>query len=132
MGLSAEEADDLMKRMGTAFFSGDRRRLEEVLTPDAEWHFAIGNDAPYGRVRTGVDGFIQGIADNKALFESLRFEDVSYASFGDDQIVMTCRVEGKPHDGAPFSQRGVEIITVRDGKVAKKDVYWKQTGKGGG
>lgn len=132
MGLSIEEADGVMKRMGKALFSAERAKLEEALTHDAEWHFAIGEDAPFGRVRKGIDGFEQGIADNRSLFESLRFEDISYAPFGDDQIVMTCRVEGTPHDGAPFTQRGVEIITVRDGKVAKKDVYWKQTGKGGG
>lgn len=132
MALSAKEADDVMRHMGKALFTADRERLQDAFTEDAEWHFAIGQDAPFGRVRKGVDGLLQGIADNRALFESLRFEDISYAPFGDDQIVMTCRVEAKPHGSAPFTQRGVEIITVRDGKVAKKDVYWKQTGKGGG
>lgn len=133
LALSTEEADDIMHRMGKALFSAERAKLEAALTGDAEWHFAIGQDAPFGRVRKGIDGFLQGIADNNALFESLRFEDISYAPFGADQIVMTYRVEGIHRDGGTtFAQRGVEIITVRDDKVAKKDVYWKQTGKGGG
>ena len=132
MAMTAEAADSVMRRMGKAIFTADRIRLEEALTPDAEWHFAIGEDAPDGRVRKGVDGFLQGIADNNALFESLRFEDIHYVPIDDRRIVMTYRVEGQQRGGHPFTQRGVEIITVRDGRVAKKDVFWKQTGKGGG
>lgn len=132
MAMTADVADGVMRRMGKAIFTADRTRLEEALTPDAEWHFAIGEDAPDGRVRKGVDGFLQGIADNSALFESLRFEDIDYAPIDDRRIVMTYRVEGQHRDGDAFTQRGVEIITVRDGRVAKKDVFWKQTGKGGG
>lgn len=132
MALTAEQADKVMRHMGKALFSRDRAQLEQMLTPDAEWHFAIGEDAPNGRVRVGVDGFLQGIADNEALFEKLRFNDINYAPYGDDQIVMTYIVDGQWRDGEAFSQRGVEIITARDGRVAKKDVFWKQHGKGGG
>lgn len=132
MAMTADVADGVMRRMGKAIFTADRTRLEEALTPDAEWHFAIGEDAPDGRVRKGVDGFLQGIADNSALFESLRFEDIDYTPIDDRRIVMTYRVEGQHRGGDAFTQRGVEIITVRDGRVAKKDVFWKQTGKGGG
>ena len=132
MTLSAEEADNVMRRMGKALFTADRERLQDAFTEDAEWHFAIGQDAPFGRVRKGVDGFLQGIADNSALFESLRFEDIDYTPIDDRRIVMTYRVEGQHRGGDAFTQRGVEIITVRDGRVAKKDVFWKQTGKGGG
>lgn len=132
MGLSIEEADSIMRRMGKALFSADRDKMNVALTPDAEWHFAIGEDAPNGRVRIGIDGFLQGIADNNALFEHLKFNDISYAPFGEDQIVMTYTINGKHRGGEAFTQRGVEIITARDGKVAKKDVFWKQTGVGGG
>ena len=132
MSLTTEEADQIMRRMGKALFSGDRALMEQALTEDAEWHFAIGEDAPDGRVRVGVTGFLQGIADNEALFEHLRFNDIHYGPYGDDQIVMTYTVDGQWRGGEVFSQRGAEIITTRDGRVAKKDVFWKQTGKGGG
>lgn len=133
MALSPQEVDRIMQQLGKALFSADRAGLEDILTPDAEWHFAIGQDAPYGRLRKGIDGFLKGISENNALFDELRFEDISYAPFGDDQIVMTYRIEGTPRDGSPpFAQRGVEIITVQHGRISKKDVYWKQTGNGGG
>jgi ketosteroid isomerase-like protein len=116
----------VMQRFGKAYFSRDRSRLAEAITDDAQWHFAFGPDAPHGRVRTGVDGFMRGIADNDALFEQLRFEDVAIRAFGTDRIVMTYRVEGRHRGGAAFSLRGVELITVRDGRIALKDVFWKQ------
>ncbi len=116
----------VMQRFGKAYFGRDRSRLAEAITDDAQWHFAFGPDAPHGRVRTGVDGFLRGIADNDALFEHLRFEDVAIRAFGADRIVMTYRVEGQHRGGAAFSLRGVELVTVRDGRIALKDVFWKQ------
>ncbi|MDF1722581.1 MAG: nuclear transport factor 2 family protein [Minwuia sp.] len=132
MALSMETADNIMRRMGKALFSGDPRQMETVLTDDAEWHFAIGEHAPDGRVLKGVAGFLEGVTRNKALFETLRFEDIRYEPFSDAAIVMTYLVVGKHRNGDAFTQRGVEIITTRDGKVAKKDVFWKQTGPGSG
>jgi len=126
-------AAEVMKRFGKAFFSRDPAALAQAVTEDAEWHFAIGSDAPDGRVRKGVEGFLQGIAENEALFEDLRFLDVVVRGIPGDQLLMTCRVEGRYRAGkAPdpaagaFSLRGIELVTVRDGRIAKKDVFWKQ------
>lgn len=119
-------ATEIMQRFGRAFFKRDRRRLAEILCDDAEWHFAFGADAPDGRVRKGVDGFLRGIEENDALFERLRFADVQCFGLAPDRIVMTYVAEGKQRDGAEFSLRGIELLTVRDGRIAKKDVFWKQ------
>ena len=126
-------AVDVMKRFGKAFFSRDPAALAQVLTEDAEWHFAFGRDAPDGRVRKGVNGFLQGIAENDTLFAELRFTDVVVRGIPGDQLLMTCLVEGRYREGkAPdpavsaFSLRGLELVTVRDGRVARKDVFWKQ------
>ncbi len=119
-------ASEVMQRFGKAFFSRDPSRIAEVITEDAEWHFAVGDDGADGRVRKGLAGFMQGIADNDALFASLRFENVVCRGFGINQIVMTYLVRGHMRAGAGFALRGVELITVRDGRVALKDVFWKQ------
>ena len=116
----------VMQRFGKAFFSKDPAQLAQAITPDAQWHFAFGPDAPDGRVRKGVDGFLQGIAENDALFEKLRFNDVVIKAMGEDQIVMTYLMEGKWKDGLAFSARGIELLTVRDGRICKKDVFLKQ------
>jgi ketosteroid isomerase-like protein len=117
----------VMRRFAQAFFGRDSARLAEAITDDAEWRFAIGDDGPDGRVRVGVAGFLRGIAENDALFERLRFEDVAIRGCGADRIVMTYLAEGRIRGGAEFALRGVELITVRDGRIAVKDVYWKQS-----
>ena len=139
----------VMQRFGKAFFSRDPAKLAQAITEDAEWHFALGSDMPDGRVRKGVAGFLQGVAENDAMFEQLRFEDVVVRGIPGDQLIMTYRAEGRyrgdsaalggttaaatagdtpsrPGGGQAFSLRGIELVTVRDGRVVKKDVFWKQ------
>lgn len=119
-------ANEVMQRFGKAFFKRDPALLAQAITADAQWHFAIGAGDPDGRVRTGVEGFLQGARENDTLFERLRFTDVVCRGFGADQIVMTYLLDGQWRGGAVFSLRGVELITVRDGRLARKDVFWKQ------
>ena len=119
-------AYDVMHRFGKAYFSRDAAQLERVITADAEWHFAFGPDAPHGRVRKGLKGFMQGIAENDALFEKLRFNDVVIRALDDEHLVMTYVLDGQYRGGPAFALRGIELVTVRDGRVAVKDVFWKQ------
>jgi ketosteroid isomerase-like protein len=119
-------AAQVVAQFAGAYFSKDRVRLAGAITKDAEWHFAFGNDGPHGRVRVGLDGFLQGIAENEALFERLRFDEVLVRAFGDSQIVMTYLANGRYREGEAFALRGIELITVRNGRVAVKDVFWKQ------
>ena len=121
-----QTAFGVMQRFGKAFFNRDPALLADVLTEDAQWHFAFGADGPDGRVRTGVAGFLQGARENDALFERLRFEEVVCRGLHGDAFVMTYRVEGRHRGGDAFTLRGIELITVRDGRIAKKDVFWKQ------
>ncbi|MFT5042933.1 MAG: ketosteroid isomerase-like protein [Hyphomicrobiaceae bacterium] len=121
------DATAIMGRFGKAFFKADRDALAEILTPDAQWHFAIGPDAPHGRVRTGVNGFIEGNRENREDFPSLRFVDVVCRGLDDNALVMTYRLEGERRDGTAIDLRGIELVTLRDGRIALKDVFWKQS-----
>ena len=123
--MAKESALEVMARFGKAFFAKDCDLLAQVLTPDAEWHFAFGADAPDGRVRVGVDGFLQGIIENDALFSRLKFNDVHCQWTEQDQLLMTYSLDGEHRDGEAFVLRGIELITMRDGRIAKKDVFWK-------
>lgn len=120
-------AAQIMQRFGKAFFNRDPALLEQAVTADAQWHFAFGPDGPDGRVRQGVAGFLQGAQENDALFERLRFTEVVCRGLGADQIVMTYLIDGQHRGGDAFQLRGIELITVRDGKLALKDVFWKQS-----
>lgn len=117
---------EIMSRFGKAFFKKDPLLLAGAITENAEWHQDSGPDAPHGRVFKGVEGFLQGIAVKDALNESQRFNDVVIRALGDDTIVMTYLLSGKRRGGPEFSLRGVELITVRDGRICRKDVFHKQ------
>lgn len=119
-------AIEVMKQFGKAFFKKDSALLAAAITEDAEWHQDSGPDAPHGRVLKGVKGFLQGIVDKEGRYESQRFNDVVIKAMGEDQIVMTYLLEGKSKDGREFSARGIELLTVRDGRICKKDVFLKQ------
>ena len=47
------EAGAIMNRFSKAFFRRNATELALAVTEDVEWHFAIGNDAPDGRVHRG-------------------------------------------------------------------------------
>lgn len=117
---------EVMKRFGKAFFKRDPALMEQAVTADFEWHQEAGPDAPHGRVLRGVQRLLQGADEDDAQFENMRFNDIVIRGLGDDQIVMTYRADGRYRNGAEFSLRGIELLTVRDGRVAKKDVFWKQ------
>ena len=52
-------------------FARDAVLLAQAITPDAQWHFAMGADAPHGRVRIVVAGFLLGISENDVLFDTV-------------------------------------------------------------
>lgn len=116
----------IMQRFGKAFFRKDPVLLAGAITEDAEWHQDAGPDAPHGRVFKGVAGFLAGIALKNALLETQRFEDVVIRAMGEDRIVMTYLLAGKYRDGPEFRLRGIELLTVREGRISRKDVFLKQ------
>jgi ketosteroid isomerase-like protein len=127
-----ESANDVMARFARAMFRKKREELAEVITPDAEWHFAFGGDVPHGEVRRGLDGFAEGIAENDRLFERLRFEDVVIRGFADNEIIMTYLADGQRRGGDSFQFRGIERLRVEDDRIALKDVFWKSVDGGFG
>ncbi len=99
---------------------------QQALAP-IERYFRANIEESIGNVAAGgLLGFLRGIEENDALFERLRFNDVKSFGLNADRIFMTYLVEGKVRDGEPFSLRGIELVTVRDGRIAKKDAFWKQ------
>jgi ketosteroid isomerase-like protein len=109
----------------SAFFKRELGALRDCITEDFEWHFALGPDAPHGRLYKGIAGIEQGFAERDRLMRDVRYNDVETELAG-DRALMEYRVTGTFLDGGPFNLRGVEVLSFRDGRLAKKDVYWKQ------
>ena len=125
--MSNQEMMDLIARFRTAFRAIDRDALSDVLTPDFEWHMhaATGPDEqPTGRVVRGVDGMVQVLEWRKTHWKQLRTSNLVERSAG-DVILQMFTTTGVDENDQPFHWNVVDVYPVRDGRIAKKDTYWK-------
>ena len=111
----------VVQRFNAAFNRHDVDALAEWLTDDTA--FEDTSPAPDGR---RIQGKAEVVAFWRAWFE--RNQDARFEA--EDTIVATDRVVvlwiyRKVRDGKPWHIRGVDVFTVRDGKVAAKLAYVK-------
>lgn len=86
-------------------------------------------DMPRGPHPWGTRG--QGTADVRALLAT-RFEGIPDVHYSDDRH-FTCGdrgvsewlLTGTRRDGSPVKVRGCDVFEFKDGRIAKKDSYWK-------
>ncbi len=118
---SAHTTRMVIDRFNEAFNRHDADALALVLTDDTV--FEDTSPAPDGRRiegKTAVVGFWRDwfARNTDAVFEA---EDVIVS--GDRAVVRW--VYRKPRNGQPWHLRGVDVFTVRDGKVSAKLAYVK-------
>ena len=110
-----------MNQFNEAFNRHDADALAALLTDDTV--FEDTSPAPDGKRISGKEavvafwrGWFAGNAD-------ARFEAEDLIVSGDRAVVLW--VYRKQRDGRPWHIRGVDVFTVRDGKVAAKLAYVK-------
>lgn len=118
---AARTTETVIDRFNEAFNQHDADALAPLLTDDTV--FEDTSPAPDGRRIQGKAAVLAfwrtWFARNRdAVFEA---EDVIVS--GDRAVV--CWVYRKMRDGQPWHLRGVDVFTVRDGKVAAKLAYVK-------
>ena len=115
-----ETAKRVIDRFNDAFNRHDADALAETLTDDTVFE---DTSAPDGRLVEGRDNVV---AYWRAWFgrnPDAAFETEDMIVGGDRAVVLwTYR---KTRDGKPWHLRGVDVFTVRDGKVAAKRAYVK-------
>jgi ketosteroid isomerase-like protein len=111
----------VIARFNEAFNRGDAGALEALLTDDTV--FEDTSPAPDGR---RIEGRAEVVAFWRAWFArnpDARFEAEDTIVAGDRVVVRW--IYRKMRDGKPWHIRGVDVFTVRDGKVAAKLAYVK-------
>ncbi len=125
--MSDEEMMKLIERFRAAFRAADRDALSRVLTEDFEWHmhFADGpEDRPTGRISYGVDGMMRVLEWRKKNWENQKISDLVERVAG-DVILQMFTTTGIDENGEEFLWNVVDVYPVREGRIAKKDTYWK-------
>lgn len=118
---------ELLKRFGKAFNRGDVGAILDCVTDDFEWVMAAGPEAPHGRIARGRDAVRAALAERDRVLTNVRFSETEVFQSG-SRVVGTFRMTATRADGAPVDLRGCDLYTIRDGRIARKDSYWKQVG----
>jgi len=128
--MSNEVALALLKKLGKGFNNHDVNAILECVTDDFEWILAEGPDAPHGKVVRGREGVAATMAERAKAILELRFSETDLIYAG-DRVIGTYRVTGHYADGRKIDARGCDMYVIRDGKIARKDSYWKHIDMGG-
>lgn len=123
--MSNEVALSLLKKLGKGFNNGDVNAILECVTDDFEWILAEGPDAPHGKIVRGRDSVAATMAARAKAIPELRFSETDLIYAG-DRVIGTYRATGRYADGRKIDARGCDVYLIRDGKIARKDSYWKQ------
>lgn len=123
--MSNDAALALLKKLGKGFNSGDANAVMACVTEDFEWILAGGPDAPHGRIVRGRENVATTMAARAKEIPEMRFSEADLIYAG-DRVIGTYRVTGRYADGRKIDARGCDIYVIRDGKISRKDSYWKQ------
>ena len=118
---------ELMEQFRRAYGRADRDGLLAAVTEDFEWHQHVAHEAeelPTGRVLVGIDALLEELAWRAEHWSDVQYADLEERAAGDDLLVQTFTISGKA-DGVPFHARAVDLYPVVNGKIARKDTYWK-------
>ena len=127
---SETDLEAVMRDFKRGFAKADRESFARAITDDFEWHmhwFDSGDEQPTGKVLVGLDAVMEEIARRQAGWSDLHYEDVE-ERYLDDMVVQTFVVSGIDDKGLRFHCAAVDLYPVRDGRIARKQTYWKQPG----
>jgi len=113
-----------LERMAAGFNAQDVDAILENFTPDAVFETSQGPD-PWGERFTGHAEIRRSVEAVFATLPDIRFENASRWVCGDKGVAEWTCVATTPK-GRRMEVRGCDLFAFRDGKVARKDTYFKQ------
>jgi uncharacterized protein (TIGR02246 family) len=118
-----DEAMAMVRAITKAF---DDHDLDGILThfaPDAVFEGPLGPE-PYGQRWEGIDAIREGFAARFAGIPDVRYTNDAHFVDG-DRGASEWTLSGTTTDGHRIEVRGCDLWTFRDGKVVRKDSFWK-------
>lgn len=112
-----------LKALLDAFNAHDLDRIMSFFAEDCVLEMPRGPD-PWGRRFVGAGQVREGLRSRFAGLPDVRYDDGTHLVAG-DVGVSQWTLRGTPPTGKPIEVRGCDFYTFRDGKVVKKDSYWK-------
>jgi ketosteroid isomerase-like protein len=118
--------DDLVRMLKAIATAFDEHDLDAIMThfaEDAVFDAPRGPD-PWGTRFAGLAAIRQGFAGRFAGIPDIRYRQDEHFVDG-DRGASEWTLSGTTTDGQRIEVRGCDLWTFRDGKVLKKDSFWK-------
>ena len=114
---------ETLEAIADAFNRHDVDAIMAFFTDDPVFDAPRGPD-PCGRRFLGTEEVREGFRARFAGIPDVHYGDASHWVSG-DRGVSEWTLTGTTTDGSRLQLRGCDLWTFRDGKVARKDSYWK-------
>jgi len=124
MGEKQHVTFELLDELVDAFNRKDLDAIVNAFTEDGEFLLAAGPES-WGTRFTGQAAIREALAQRFAAVPDIQWRDGKHWIFG-DKALSEWRVQGTLPDGTRLDCLGCDLWEFRDGKVLKKDTYYKQ------
>ena len=118
-----DEAIEMLGAITAAFDAHDLEAIMGHFADDAVFEGPRGKD-PWGTRFVGREAVREGFAARFSGIPDVRYRDEG--SFVDgDRGASEWTLSGTTTSGEPIEVRGCDLWTIHDGKIVKKDSFWK-------
>ena len=118
-----DDAIRMLKAIATAFDQHDMDGITRHFAADAVFEGPRGPE-PWGQRFVGLGAVREAFAARFAGIPDIRYQQDDHFVDG-DRGASEWTLSGTTTDGQRIEVRGCDLWTFRDGKVVKKDSYWK-------
>ena len=116
----------LLDAVQDAFNRHDVDGILSYFAEDGEWLMARGPDPWEAKRLRGKQAIGEVLRARYAVIPDMRWVDMQHFIDADgSRACSEWTVKGTPQEGAPLDQLGCDLWTFRDGRITKKDTYWK-------
>ena len=120
---SGHASIDTLRAVLDAFNAHDLDRIMTFFSADCVLEMPRGPD-PWGTRYVGAAAVKEGLRTRFAGIPDVRYEDDTHFVSGEIGVSQWTLC-GTSRRGQPIEVRGGDIFTFRNGKIVKKDSYWK-------
>ncbi len=117
------DGDDFARRFSALWQNHDIDGIAEMFTEDAIFEASFGPEI-HGERAIGRDAAVRLAASVFERIPDVRFEEIRRYVTPEFAVIESVQA-GTPTDGAPFETHIVDLLTLRDGKIAAKRTYRK-------
>ncbi len=116
----------LLDAIQDAFNRHDVDAILSYFTDDGEWLMARGPDPWEAKRLRGKQAIGDVLRARYAVIPDMRWVDMQHFIDADgNRACSEWTVKGTPGEGPPLDYLGCDLWTFRDGRITKKDTYWK-------